>query len=78
MAAEREQERLWDTLSHRAENKSLGGTSKCLRVSLVGMREGNGQSITGLFLLDGIIVHELPKIHLAPATRMGQRQKALI
>ena len=28
MAAEREQERLWDTLSHRAENKSLGGTSK--------------------------------------------------
>ena len=28
MAAEREQERLWDTLSHRAENKSLGETSK--------------------------------------------------
>lgn len=28
MAAERERERLWDTLSHRAENKSLGETSK--------------------------------------------------
>ena len=44
------------------------------RVTLVGIREGNRQSIARLLLPGGVVVHELPEVHLAAALGVVQRK----
>ena len=47
---------------------------KYLRVPLVGVREGNGQRVTGMLLLVASVVQHFTEVHLSPALRMGNGQ----
>ena len=45
-----------------------------LRVSLVGVWEGNGQGVAGMLLLVAAVVQHFAEVYLSPALRMGNGQ----
>ena len=60
---------------HTFQQALLVLRGECLRIPHVRVREGDGQGVTLLLLPTGIVIQELPEIHLTTSGCAFQRKK---
>ena len=60
---------------HTFQQALLVLRGECLRITHIRVREGDGQSVALLLLPSGVIIQELPEIHLSASWCAFQRKK---